>query len=73
MMFDLSLKKARSISKREKQVLILIARGMTCKEIGFKLGIASTTVISHRNSLKQKLKAKNSCELIYYACKHKII
>lgn len=71
MMFN--LKKGISISKREKQVLILISRGMTCEEIGFKLGIATTTVISHRNSLKRKLGAKNSCALVYYAVKHKLI
>ena len=72
-MFDLNSKKVPSISKLEKQVLKLIARGMTCEEIGFKLGIASTTVISHRNSLKRKSGAKNSCALVYYAVKHKLI
>ena len=72
-MFELNQEKGISISKREKQVLILIARGMTCKEIASKLFISPTTVIFHKNTLMQKLLVKNSCELIYFACKNKLI
>ena len=63
-MFDLNKEKGISISKREKQVLILIARGMTCKEIAFQLDISSTTVISHKNNLMQKLEVKKLLALV---------
>ncbi|MCK4919640.1 MAG: helix-turn-helix transcriptional regulator [Bacteroidales bacterium] len=72
-MFDLDIKKACRISKREKQVLVLIAEGLTCDEIGYQLNISTTTVISHRNNMKQKLGVKNSCELVFSACKSKLI
>ena len=55
------------ISAREKEVIRLLAQGLTTKQIGQKLNISSTTVITHRNNLRDKLKCKNCPELIYRA------
>jgi DNA-binding CsgD family transcriptional regulator len=57
------------ISEREKEVVELIAQGFTTTQIGQELHIASTTVISHRNNLREKLKCKNCPQLIYKASK----
>ncbi|MFC2113475.1 response regulator transcription factor [Bacteroidota bacterium] len=52
------------ISTREIEVIELLAQGLTTYQIGQKLNISSTTVISHRNNLRIKLKCKNCVELI---------
>jgi DNA-binding CsgD family transcriptional regulator len=55
------------ISKREKEVVWLLAQGLTATQIGKKLSIAPTTVITHRNRLRAKLKCKNCAHLVYTA------
>lgn len=57
------------ISRREKEVLLLIAEGLTNNEIADKLFISVPTVNTHRKSLLEKLKAKNTAILIGRATK----
>ncbi len=52
------------ITRREKEVLELIADGLTNAEIAQKLFISTTTVDSHRKNLLAKFKAKNTALLI---------
>lgn len=52
------------ITRREKEVLELIADGMTNNEIAQKLFISTTTVDSHRKNLLTKFDAKNTALLI---------
>lgn len=61
------------ITRREKEVLELLADGLTNNEIAEKLFVSATTVDSHRKSLVAKLKAKNTPELIKLAFIHKLI
>lgn len=60
-------------SNRELEVLILLSRGYTSKQIGYYLKIKKTTVITYRERLKQKLDCKNSTELIYKVAKMGLI
>jgi len=55
------------ITTREKEVIRLLAQGLTAKQIGQELNISSTTVITHKNNLRDKLDCKNCPELIYRA------
>lgn len=55
------------LTKRETEVLRLIAQGLTTSEIAEKLIIAETTIHTHRNNLKDKVGAKNIKELVKYA------
>jgi len=66
-------KKSDTITNRELEVLKLVAKGYTTKEIGSILSIASTTVKTHRNTLRSKLCAKNCIELVYIATKYNLI
>ncbi|MBC9929449.1 response regulator [Chitinophaga qingshengii] len=61
------------ITKREKEVLWLIANGHTNHEIAEKLFISSDTVDSHRRNLLGKLNARNTAMLIKRAIDHKIL
>lgn len=61
------------ISRREKEVLLLIAEGLTNNEIAEKLFISIPTVNTHRKSLLEKFDAKNTAILIGKATKLGII
>lgn len=52
------------ITRREKEVLLLISEGLTNNEIATKLFISSTTVDTHRKNLLSKFEAKNTATLI---------
>jgi len=55
------------LSKREKEILQLIANGKTSKEIAEVLFIAKTTVDTHRKNMIRKLNLSGGNELIKYA------
>ena len=52
------------LSDREIEVLKLIAKGMTSKEIATELNISPLTIKAHRRNMIKKLKVNNSTELI---------
>lgn len=55
------------ITKREQQILNLVALGKTSAEIAEMLFVSSRTVESHRYNLMQKLGIKNAAGLARYA------
>lgn len=61
------------ITRREKEVLDLIAEGLTNNEIAKQLFIGITTVDTHRKNLLIKFNAKNTASLIRLAAHLKII
>jgi len=61
------------ITRREKEVLILVAEGLTNNAIAEKLFISTTTVDSHRNSLLAKFEVKNTANLVRMAAKYQFI
>jgi len=62
-----------TISKREKQILDLIANEHTIKDIASLLYISIETVKSHRKNLLFKLRAKNTAGMIRRAFELEII
>lgn len=61
------------LSRREIQILSLIAAGDTTKEIADKLFISVFTVETHRKNLLTKLNARNMVSLIKIAMDYKYI
>jgi DNA-binding NarL/FixJ family response regulator len=61
------------VTRREKEVLGLIAAGYTNAEIADRLLVSVTTIDSHRKNLLEKFKVRNSASLIHMAMIHKII
>lgn len=57
------------ISDREKEVILLVAQGLSNNKIGEKMCLSPRTVESHRRNILQKLDIKNTAELIAYANK----
>ncbi|MGI9543388.1 MAG: response regulator transcription factor, partial [Cyclobacteriaceae bacterium] len=52
------------ITPREKQILQLIGRGLSSREIADQLFVSSHTVIKHRKNIIAKFKVKNTAQLI---------
>jgi len=58
-----------SLTKREIEVLALIAKGMTTDEIAKHLSRSPKTIEAHRGSLARKLGVKNRVQLAEFAMK----
>jgi DNA-binding NarL/FixJ family response regulator len=61
------------LTDRERQVLQLLAEGMTNKEAAATLALGVSTVETHRLNLMQKLNLHNTAELVLYAVRKKIL
>lgn len=61
------------LTKREKEILKLIADGLSSQEIADKLFISLRTVETHRLNLNQKLDVKNTAGLVKEAIKRGLI
>jgi DNA-binding CsgD family transcriptional regulator len=55
------------LSKRELQILRLLALGKSATEIADELFIATATAETHRRNIRQKLNAESAYELSQYA------
>lgn len=62
-----------SLTKREREVLVLIVKGYINKEIATHLNIGLTTVISHRHNLISKLGIRSISGLTIYAVTHGLV
>ncbi|RPD47820.1 DNA-binding response regulator [Hymenobacter sediminis] len=60
-------KKPSDLSNREREVLQLIAEGLTTNEIADKLFTSKRTIETHRQNIIEKTQVKNTAALIKYA------
>ena len=65
-------KNAIELTRREKEILQLIAEGFTSKEIAIQLHVSLDTVHAHRNNIMKKLDIHKQAGLIRYALKEGI-
>lgn len=59
--------KQAEITEREKEVLLLICRELTIKEISQRLSLSENTVRNHRVNMMDKLGVSNTVGLVKYA------
>jgi DNA-binding NarL/FixJ family response regulator len=59
-------------TRREIQIIRLLAEGKVNKEIAYELGITVRTVEAHRAHVMQKLGLHSLADLIHYALRHGI-
>jgi DNA-binding NarL/FixJ family response regulator len=62
----------QALSAREREVLQLVARGHSYREIGERLFISAKTVENHTRNILQKLRLSRKQELMRYALDHGI-
>ena len=64
---------SHDLSERERDVLVLVAKGLTNKEIASELNISPHTVISHRKNIVHKTGIRSVAGLTVYAVLNKFI
>jgi DNA-binding NarL/FixJ family response regulator len=58
-----------ALTAREQEVMVLLAEGLSAKEVAEKLFVSPRTVENHRTSIMHKLDLHTNHELIRYAAK----
>lgn len=61
------------ITKREKDILKLMAQGFNSPEIAAKLYLSYYTIENHKRNLRRKTNTKTSAELIAYTMSHSLL
>jgi two-component system response regulator NreC len=59
-----------ALTRREKEILVLVAGGLNNQQIGEKLFISPRTVDTHRTNIMQKLDIHDSANLVKFAIEH---
>lgn len=62
-----------TLSRRERQVLILVAEGLSTREIAGQLGLSPRTVETHRARLMSKLQVRRTSQLIRIAVEEGLV
>ena len=70
---DLDAEKMNRLSKREIEVLKLVAVGMFNKEIGKKLGISERTVKNHMSSIFKKIDSSDRTQAAVFAIRNGLV
>jgi two-component system response regulator NreC len=61
------------LSERERQVIEMVARGFTCREIAEHLSLSPRTIETYRERIMEKLNLSHRSELVEYALRHQLL
>lgn len=61
------------LSDREREVMVWVAKGYTCREIGEQLALSPRTVETYRQRIMEKLNLKHRSEMVEFALRHHLI
>jgi DNA-binding NarL/FixJ family response regulator len=61
------------LTDRERQVLTLVARGRSNREIAELLGLSANTIAVHRANLMKTLAVRKTAALVLYAVRHGLV
>ena len=61
------------LTERERQVLTLVARGQSNREIAELLGLSANTIAVHRANLMKTLAVRKTAALVLYAVRHGLV
>ena len=70
---DARLSRFGTLTKREREILKLLAEGSSVKEIASNLDLSVKTVEAHKFNLMRKLDLHNKAQVVQYAIQKKII
>jgi PAS domain S-box-containing protein len=68
-----SVRMVFSLTERERQVLVLIAQGLSTKKAATQLGISYKTADSHRSRILEKLGVHETASMVRYAIRAGLI
>ena len=58
-----------SLTRREREVMVLVVSGRLNKQVGGELGISEITVKTHRGNMMRKMKARSLADLVRMAAR----
>jgi DNA-binding NarL/FixJ family response regulator len=61
------------LTAREREILKLLAEGLTVKEVAVRLNLSVKTVEVHKHNLMKKIDVHDKAELVKYAIQKKLI
>jgi two-component system response regulator NreC len=61
------------LTSREREILKLLAEGLTVKEIAVRLNLSVKTVEAHKHNMMKKIDVHDRTELVKYAIQNKLI
>lgn len=61
------------LTKREHDVLLHLAQGLSAKEVAIKLAITARTVESHIDRLRLKTRTRNRTHMVAHAIQHGLL
>lgn len=70
---DISVPIHETLSSREYEVFLSIAKGQSIKEISNRMTLSPKTISTYRARVLEKLKLKGNAELVRYAVKHLLV
>ncbi len=70
---DWETMKIESITKREREIINMVSRGMKNKQVGKTLFISEATVRHHLSSIYSKLDLEDRLNLVIYSYRHNLI
>jgi DNA-binding NarL/FixJ family response regulator len=70
--FDDFLRKYQ-LTKREVEIMLMICREMSTKEIAAQLFLSDLTISTHRRNILRKLEVKNVAGLVNFAKQHQLL
>ena len=70
---ELNQEPHESLSDRELQVLLMIARGKTLKEIASTLSLSEKTIETYRSRVSAKMGLRTNVDLTRYATQHGLL
>lgn len=56
-----------ALTPREQEILVLVAKGLSAKEIAGQIGIAPRTVEGHIDTVRLKVRARNKAHMVTQA------
>ena len=67
------MKQSLALTPRERQIMKLIAEGLSVRKTAGRLGLSVKTVEAHKFNLMRKLDLHNRAQLVTYAIQKKIV
>lgn len=64
---------SRTLSQREREVVVAIVKGLSNKEIAAEMGVSVNTVMTHRRNISSKLQIHSAAGLTIYAIMSKLV
>ena len=62
-----------ALSEREYQIMIMIAKGKSLKQIAIELSLSVKTISTHRAHILRKMKLENNAQIVTYSLHNKLL